>query len=80
MCQKNISGIESGRRQTCLASSSPKKHQQLFPYLENPFWELLPKLHFSTGIAEFKKIRRKQKNCRQSSTLPKYGFMGCAYL
>ena len=30
-------------------------------YLENPFWELLPKLHFSTGIAEFKKIRRKQK-------------------
>jgi hypothetical protein len=22
-------------------------------YLGNPFWELLPKLHFSTGIAEF---------------------------
>ena len=44
-------------------------------YLENPFWELLPKLHFSTGIAEFKKNRRKpKKNSRQSSILPKYGF------
>ena len=22
-------------------------------HIGNPFWELLPKLHFSTGIAEF---------------------------
>ena len=30
-------------------------------YLENLFWELLPKLHFSTGMAEFKKKPLKTK-------------------
>ena len=45
-------------------------------YLEIFLGDLLPKLHFSTGIAEFKKSAENKKECRPSSILPKYGFHG----
>jgi hypothetical protein len=43
--------------------------------MRNPFWELLPKLHFSTGIAEWQKTEKIADDFQDCRVL-----MGCAYL